>query len=127
MLDRIDIHIEVPAVPYEKLHSPEQNSESSALIRARVEIARALQTRRFHNLPLHTNSEMGLREIKQFIPIREALLPVLQLAHARHRLSARAYHRVLKLARTIADLSGSEDISQDHLVEALNYRPKIES
>ncbi len=124
MLDRVDLHIETPAVEYEKLEGGE--AEPSDKIRARVLHAREIQKKRFRNLPITTNSEMGLREIKEFIKIKDALRPVLKLAHERHHLSARAYHRVLKLSRTIADLAASDDILQEHILEALQYRPKQE-
>lgn len=125
MLDRIDIHIEVPALPFDKLDS--SDSEPSEDIRKRVEDAQAIQKKRFRGHSVRTNSEMGLKEIKQFIPVNDTLKPVLKLAHERYRLSARAYHRVLKLARTIADLRKSPNIEPDHLAEALQYRPKIEN
>lgn len=124
LLDRIDIHIEVPAVPYDKLEGAE--GESSETIRTRVERARTVQQERFRNLPIATNAQMGLREIKQFIPITDSLKSVLKLAHERYQLSARSYHRILKLARTIADLDNSPDIKENHLTEALQYRPKQE-
>ena len=123
MLDRIDLHIETPAVPFEKLEG--EGDESSEEIRARVASARAWQEARFKGLAIRTNAEMGLREIKQFIPVTKSLHPVLKLAHERHRLSARAYHRVLKIARTVADLAGAKELEGDHLLEALQYRPKL--
>ncbi len=124
MLDRIDLHIETPPVAFEKLEGKE--GESSADVRARVEKARALQKKRFRDLPIYTNAEMGLRELKQFVPIQGSLRSMLELAHERHRLSARAYHRLLKLSRTIADLEGAEDVRENHVLEALQYRPKLE-
>lgn len=138
MLDRIDIHIEVPAVEYEKLAAPFvqgasshegqeiAEEDSSTEIRKKVENARLIQQKRFRELPILTNAEMGLREIKEFIKIGEHLRPVLKRAHEKHHLSARAYHKVLKLARTIADLENSEEIGELHLSEALQYRPKQE-
>lgn len=124
MLDRIDLHIEIPPVAFAKLEGRE--GEPSADIRVRVEGARALQKKRFRDLPIYTNAEMGLREIKRFIPTQGSLRSVLERAHERHRLSARAYHRVLKLSRTIADLEGTEEVKENHVLEALQYRPKIE-
>ncbi len=124
ILDRIDIHIETPAVEYEKLEGGD--SESSEEVRKRVAVARAVQEKRFRGTLIHTNSEMGLGEIKQFIKIKDSLRPVLRMAHEQHGLSARSYHRVLKLSRTIADLAGAEDIEQGHIGEALLYRPKQE-
>lgn len=125
MVDRIDIHIETPAVPFEKLEGGSAG-EPSAAVRTRVEQARAVQRHRFAALPIFTNAEMGLREIKKFINITGDTRSILQMAHEKHHLSARAYHRVLKLARTIADLAGSEEIAESHLLEALQYRPKVE-
>lgn len=124
ILDRIDLHIETPAVEYEKLEGGD--GEPSAAIRGRVATARAVQEKRFSGLAIRANAEMGLKEIKQFIKIPERLRPVLKLAHERWRLSARAYHRVLKVSRTIADLEGSTDIEERHISEALHYRPRAE-
>lgn len=124
MLDRIDIHIELPAVPYDKLEGEE--GEQSSAIRRRVEVAREMQKKRFTNTGLLLNSEMGLRDIKKFIKIDDSLKPQLRRAHEQYHLSARSYHRILKLTRTIADLAGSETITSDHLMEALRYRPKKE-
>lgn len=133
MLDRIDLYIETPAVPFEKLtieddtNLGQRNIETSSIIRQRVESARSMQKRRFGNLTLHTNSEMGLKEIKQFISLSSSLKSILKSAHEKHNLSARGYHRVLKLARTIADLDSSEVLREQHLLEALQYRPKTET
>lgn len=124
ILDRIDIHIEVPAVEFEALHGYE--GESSADVYARVKHARNRQLKRFADKPIHANAEMGLREIKEFIHLNDALRPILKMAHQRYHLSARAYHRVLKLSRTIADLADSSDITEKHLSEALQYRPRQE-
>lgn len=124
MLDRIDLHAEVPQLDYDKLEGGDEKSSQD--IRQSVEKARTVQEKRFRGLPLKSNSEMGLREIKQFIKIKDALRPTLRLAHAKHQLSARSYHRLLKVARTIADLAGSEDIEENHITEALGYRAKKE-
>ncbi len=120
ILDRIDIHITVPAVDYDSLHGAE--GESSADVRAQVEAARKRQTARFTNLPIRTNAEMGLREIKQFIHLDDSLKSYVRMAHERFHLSARGYHRLLKLSRTIADLADSDQITETHLLEALQYR-----
>ena len=124
MLDRIDLHIDVPAVEYTELEGAEE--EPSDAIRRRVELARQTQKKRFGDALLRTNSEMGLREIKQFIPLNGGLRHVLKMAHEKYRLSARSYHRVLKLSRTIADLAQEEKISPEHVGEALSYRPRQE-
>ena len=125
MLDRIDIHIETPAVTFEKLESQEEG-EPSENVRQRVLKAREVQSNRFKGTKVRTNSGMGLNEIKKFIPVGESIRPILKKAHERYKLSARAYHRVLKLARTIADLAGSETVEENHILEALQYRPKEE-
>ncbi len=132
MLDRIDIHIEVPRLEYEKLSS-ERLGEPSAAIRQRVEAARQIQRQRFSKLAEHTpgasrlttNADMRLAEVRQFCKLDEEGRNLLRAAMSQLDLSARAYHRVLKLARTIADLAGSESIRAVHLAEALQYRPKL--
>ena len=133
LLDRIDIHVEVPRVDYEKL-ADDRLGESSSSIRTRVEAAREVQRRRFKRVagrlggkggpPLRSNADMGPAEIRQFCPIDSAGQSMLRAAMNQLHLSARAYHRVLKLARTIADLAGSEEIRQVHLAEAIQYRPR---
>ncbi len=124
MLDRIDLHIETPNVEYEKLEGEE--GESSLEIKKRVEAARQIQMERFKDIPRKTNAEMSLPELKQFIKIKENLRPTLKLIHEKHKLSARGYHKVLKISKTIADLEGSSEIQERHILEALQYRPKIE-
>ncbi|MGQ9627145.1 MAG: YifB family Mg chelatase-like AAA ATPase [Anaerolineae bacterium] len=123
LLDRIDIHIEVPKVDYEKLTS-DRLGEPSAAIRDRVERAREVQRKRFAGTKLSCNADMGPAEVREFCPIDEAGKSLLKAAMQQLGMSARAYHRVLKLARTIADLAGSEKIETPHLAEALQYRPR---
>ena len=134
LLDRIDIHIEVPRVDYEKLSS-DRLGESSAVIRERVQAARQRQRKRFegeraasrHDAPLQIvcNADMRVAEIRKFCKLDETGDSLIRAAMSQMNLSARAYHRILKLARTIADLAGSENIQPPHLAEALQYRPKV--
>ncbi len=124
LLDRIDIHVDVPRVNYEKL-AGDKPSEPSAPIRERVMAARERQIGRFGNNPkLRTNADMGPAEVRQYCQLDAAGQSLMRAAMRQLQLSARAYHRVLKLSRTIADLAGSESISPAHLAEALQYRPR---
>jgi magnesium chelatase family protein len=129
MLDRIDIHIEVPRVDYEKL-SADRMGESSETIRKRVQAARDIQHARFSKLDTRSpavmcNADMRLAEIRQFCKLDEAGDNLIRTAMSQLNLTARSYHRVLKLARTIADLDNSEQIRAVHLAEALQYRPRM--
>jgi magnesium chelatase family protein len=128
LLDRIDIHVEVPRVDYEKL-SGDRMGESSELIRLRVQAARDIQRARFLTLdskhPIFCNADMRVGEIRQFCKLQDEGQSLMRAAMSQLNLSARAYHRILKLARTIADLAGSEEIQSVHLAEALQYRPKL--
>jgi magnesium chelatase family protein len=122
LLDRIDIHVEVPEVKFRDITS-EHNGEASSEIRARVVAARQRQQRRFRDRPKVTcNARMGSRELKQHCALSEQTLELLKFAMADLKLSARAYDRVLKVARTIADLDGSDDLTSDHISEAVQYR-----
>ncbi|HLC88002.1 MAG TPA: YifB family Mg chelatase-like AAA ATPase [Patescibacteria group bacterium] len=122
-LDRVDIHLDVPNLPVEKLTN-EMVSEDSKTIRFRVVNARKIQKERFKEKGILTNSEMSNALIKQFCQPDKEGLDLLKLAISNLNLSARAYYRVLKLARTIADLDEAPQILQKHLAEALQYRPK---
>ncbi len=125
LLDRIDLHIEVPRVKYEKL-ATEKVAESSQGIRKRIQKARDIQEKRFLNLKIACNAEMGVKEIKIYCQIDNTSAQLLRQAINQFHLSARAYHRILKLARTIADLLGEEKIQPTHIAEAIQYRPKEE-
>lgn len=121
LLDRFDIHLEVPRVPAAVLGRP-GNTESSASIRSRVIRAREIQVRRLAGRRLRTNTEMGSREIRQFCSLDAAGRRLLSAAVDRLALSARAHNRILKVARTLADLEGEEPIGPPHLAEAIQYR-----
>ena len=124
LLDRIDIHVDVPRVDYDKLMS-DKRGESSLDIRQRVEKARLRQVERFNAHPnLFANADMTVGEIDDFCILREEAKQVLILSVRKLQLSARSYHRVLKLSRTIADLDESDEIQVSHVAEALQYRPK---
>ncbi len=126
LLDRIDIHLDVPEVEVDKLTS-DSNSEGSEFIRARVENAREIQRQRFKESGILTNSEMNNVLIKEYCVVSEEALELLKMAISKMSLSARVYHRVLKLSRTIADLAGSENIEISHVAEALQLRPRAEA
>jgi len=122
LLDRIDLHIEVPAVKFREI-SGAQTGESSGQIRARVVAARQRQQERFKSKPRITcNARMGSRELKSCCALDEATVDLLKFAMADMSLSARAYDRILKVARTIADLAGMENITGDHISEAIQHR-----
>ena len=127
---RIDIHCEIQAVPFAQL-SKMQPGESSATIRERVIKARQIQEARFSSLPMgegggrgrvHCNAQMTEKMIHQFAEPDETSLALLRTAIERFKLSARAYSRILKVARTIADLAGSERVQSQHIAEAIGYR-----
>ncbi|MFA6098913.1 MAG: YifB family Mg chelatase-like AAA ATPase [Patescibacteria group bacterium] len=125
LLDRIDIHIVVPRLEYEKI-SAAAGGETSRAIRQRVASARQRQSKRFFSTSIVANAEMGIREIDNNCRLSPPSREFLKKAVNQFYLSARAYHRVLKVARTIADLAGEEEITTAHLAESLQYRPQME-
>ena len=145
LLDRIDMHVEVPVVTARELtrgvrrrrgtaedlsvRSPESGSfagdaepESSASVRARVIAVRFVQEQRFEGEPIHCNAQMGIREIERYCRVDDATRALLHKAMETRSMSARAVHRVLRVARTIADLAGSEEIALEHVAEAVQYQ-----
>ncbi|NPV42045.1 MAG: YifB family Mg chelatase-like AAA ATPase [Anaerolineae bacterium] len=129
LLDRIDIHVQVPRVDYDKL-SDQRYGEPSEVIRARVEAARQVQRLRFQQggqaaAGILCNADMRTADLREYCALDNASQKLMRAAMAQMHLSARAYHRILKLARTIADLDHSGDIQNTHLAEALQYRPQV--
>jgi magnesium chelatase family protein len=124
LMDRIDIHVDVPRVDYEKLSDTRQG-ESSKIVCDRVEAARQIQRVRFEGTTLTCNADMHPAQVRQYCSLDESCRSLMRAAMNQLQLSARAYHRILKLARTIADLASSEPITQTHLAEALQYRPRV--
>jgi magnesium chelatase family protein len=122
ILDRIDIHVTVPAVKVEKL-TKKYISEPSRKIQSRVQEARNIQQKRFKKLQITSNSEMSSKLMKEYCKLNDQSILLLKQAIQKLNLSARAFHRVIKIARTIADLEGSEKIKSNHIAEALQYRP----
>lgn len=123
LLDRIDIHLEVPRIDYEQL-ADRRPGELSDAVRSRVERARAVQARRFAQSGILTNADMGPKEVQLFARLDPAGEQLMRTAVRQLALSARGYHRVLKLSRTIADLASCEQVQTTHVAEALQYRPR---
>lgn len=121
LLDRIDIHIEVSKVEYEQL-TEKRKGESSEKIRERVNNARKIQTERYKDFDINYNAQMGPKEIEKYCELDEVSQLLIKAAMLKLNLSARAYDRILKVARTIADLENSENIQSDHISEAIQYR-----
>jgi magnesium chelatase family protein len=134
LLDRIDIHVEVPRVDYDKL-SDDRFGEPSSSVQERVESAREFQRQRFHQAEnpqgaqnpqlISCNADMHPAEVRKYCQLDTTSQSLMRSAMSQMQLSARAYHRVLKLSRTIADLAGESEIASQHLAEALQYRPKL--
>jgi magnesium chelatase family protein len=120
-MDRIDLHMEVPAVEYKEL-SARESGRSSAEILEGVKGARLIQSERFQRMKIHKNADMNSRHIRKFCKVDEESDRLLEVAMEKLGLSARAHSRILKIARTIADLEGSADIKSDHVAEAIQYR-----
>ena len=124
LLDRIDLHVDVPRVEYDRLMSDER-AETSTAVRQRVENAREHQRKRFEGRTgLYANSDMGVSEIQQLCYLSPEAKQLLEISTKRMQLSARSYHRVIKLSRTIADLEDSRRIEVQHIAESLQYRPR---
>ncbi|NPA31933.1 MAG: YifB family Mg chelatase-like AAA ATPase [Chloroflexi bacterium] len=125
LLDRIDLHLEVPRVEYDKL-ADRRRGEPSAQVQRRVEAARQRQRERLRGTGLHSNADMGPGELRRFVTLDAAGEALMRNAMQQMGLSARAYHRVLKVARTIADLEGAAQVQVHHLAEALQYRSRVD-
>jgi magnesium chelatase family protein len=128
ILDRIDLHVNTPAVDIKKLSNNkkiESKLETSQIIRNRVQEVRKIQLDRFKNENIRLNSEMKNKQIKKYINLDKNVEQILSLAAVKHNLSARSYFKMIKVARTIADLDGSKKILLEHMAEALQFRPKI--
>ncbi len=124
-MDRIDIHMQVPRVEYQKLRDM-RPGETSADVRARVESARERQRVRFEGTDIASNADMRPAQVRKYCALDDPCQALMKTAMRQLQLTARAYHRVLKLSRTVADLAGAEDITQVHLAEALQYHPNLE-
>ncbi|MDQ5958032.1 MAG: magnesium chelatase family protein [Patescibacteria group bacterium] len=126
IVDRIDVWLQVAEVKHTDL-SAQTKEETSAQLSEKVKKARAIQEKRFADTKINLNAEMSAKQLGQFVKLSKELTDLLNTSAERLGLSARAYHRVIKLARTIADLEASADIQQNHLLEALQYRPKVQN
>ncbi len=129
IVDRIDIWVNVGAVDFEKLSANVSQGEKTISIKERVERAREIQRKRFRltkegGRKINTNSEMNAKDLLIYAPLKEDIKKLLNQSAEKLQLSARAYHRIIKLARTIADLEGTENITQTHILEAIQYRPR---
>jgi len=125
LLDRIDLHVEVPRLKYEEM-AKESSGETSKIVRERVSKAREIQALRFKNERILTNREMSVRHIKKYCALDEMAEKMMKSAVSSMGFSTRTYHRMLKISRTIADLDNCENIKPQHLAEALQYRPREE-
>ena len=123
LLDRIDIHVDVPAVKSEKLVNDE-NVEGSEKVRKRINKALSVQKKRFESEKILTNGQMGAKDIKKYLLLTDEVKELMKMASDKLSLSARSFHKVLKVARTISDLDNSKEIKKEHVLEALQYRPR---
>ena len=121
LLDRIDLHIQVPRISFEKLSSLSEGEKSSS-VRQRVQQARDIQLERFADESISANAEMSSPMVKKYCKVDEQTQALLRSAASQMNLSGRAYYRILKLARTIADLAGVNDLQLEHVAEAIQYR-----
>jgi magnesium chelatase family protein len=126
IIDRIDMWVDVPKIDYELLGAKEKSGETSEEIIKRVIKARQRQAKRLGNSKAKTNSEMSVRDLEKTVFLKDDIKNILNTSAEKLSLSARAYHRIIKLARTIADLDDKEDMETKHILEALAYRPKEE-
>lgn len=126
LLDRIDLHIEVGGVDVGKLGENRPEHSQSGEMRERTTQARLIQKKRFRGEGIYTNSAMGLKQIKECCPLDAPTRETLNRAYDQFHMSVRSYYRLIKLGRTIADLDGQENIKQNHILEALQYRPRVE-
>lgn len=125
ILDRVDLWLEVPHVPYETLTSLPNKKEETKEARKKILEARELQAKRFSETKTYTNSGMSARNLEQLIPLKSDVKDLLKVSSSKLNLSPRGYHRLIKVARTIADLDESEDIETSHVLEALQYRVSL--
>lgn len=123
-MDRIDMWVEVSRVDYEKLTEDRNLHEGTNKIKPRVIKARNIQEKRYKNLKIKTNSEISSKDLVTKLKLSESVKNILNESAKKLDLSARSYHRVIKLARTIADLDNSKEIKEGHVLESLQYRPK---
>jgi magnesium chelatase family protein len=122
LLDRIDMIIDVPRLTADELLNIDEKAETSAQIRERVVKARKIQVERYKNEDILTNSELNANLIEKYCALDDNALAIMKMASVKYKLSGRKYSRVLKLARTIADLNGAENITSAHISQALQYR-----